>query len=83
MPFSHVTDREQYNVLEDVKKVQAPLILITGELDKAVLPEHVKMIFDKANEPKKFISIDGIGHDYRHNLSEIRTVNRKIVESLC
>ncbi len=82
VPFSHVTDREQYNVFEDVKKVHVPLILVTGTLDTLVLPEHVKMIFDKANEPKKFISIDGIGHDYRYSLYEIKTVNQKIVENL-
>lgn len=82
VPFSHVTDREQYNVFEDVKKVRAPLILVTGELDKAVLPEHVKMIFDLANEPKKFIEIPKIGHDYRHSLSEVTIVNEEIMNSL-
>ena len=82
VPFSHVTDREQYNVFEDVKKVHVPLILVTGELDKAVLPEHVRTIFDKANEPKKFILIEGIGHDYRHHLSQVNIVNEEIVKNL-
>ncbi|MDO8482794.1 MAG: alpha/beta fold hydrolase [bacterium] len=82
VPFSHVTDREQYNVFEDVKKVRVPLILITGELDKVVLPEYVKMIFYNANEPKKFISIHGIGHDYRHHLSQVKMVNEEIMKNL-
>src|SRR3989338_1671011 len=82
VPFSHVTDREQYNVFDDVKKVHVPLILITGEFDKVVLPEHVKMIFDMASEPKKFILIDGIGHDYRYHLSQVKIVNEEILKML-
>ncbi len=83
VPFSHVIDREQYNVLEDVKKIHVPLILVAGELDTIVAPEKVKQIFDQANEPKQFILMQGIGHDYRHNLSEIEKVNKEIIKALC
>jgi pimeloyl-ACP methyl ester carboxylesterase len=82
LPFSHAEDMIRYNVVEDVKRIKVPIILIAGELDNTVLPEYVKEIFDNANEPKKFIIIPGIGHDYRHNDSEIATVNEKILQQL-
>jgi len=82
VPFSHVLDRDRYDVVGDVKKVIVPIILIAGGLDDIVLPEDVKEIFDNANEPKKFLVIPGIGHDYRHNDSQVLLVNKKILEQL-
>lgn len=82
VPFSHVEDKDKYDVIGDVKKIKAPIVLIAGELDESVLPEDVKKIFDNANEPKKFITIVGIGHDYRHTDEEIKIVNEKIMENL-
>ena len=82
VPYSHVEDREQYDVVKDVKKIRASLILIAGELDDLVLPEEVKEIFDSANGPKKLIIIPGIGHDYRQNDEEIKIVNGNILEQL-
>jgi len=82
VPYSHVEDRDKYNVVEDVKQVKVPIILIAGELDELVLPEYVKEIFDEANEPKRMVIIEGIGHDYRHNLSEIKKINKTILNLL-
>ncbi len=82
VPFSHVLDREQYDVLHDVNKLHVPLILLAGELDTVVPPDNVRQIFDAANEPKQFILMPGIGHDYRHNLDEVQKVNKEIVNLL-
>ena len=82
VPFSHVLDRERYNVVEEAKNVGSPLIFIAGELDTVVLPQHVKEIFDMANEPKKFILLKKIGHDYRYNPDEIKIVNGEIIKCL-
>lgn len=82
VPFSRVLDRDKYNALEDVKKLHTSLILIAGELDEIVLPGDVKKIYENANEPKRFVNIPKIGHDYRHNEPEINLVNEKILEQL-
>ncbi|MDO8571625.1 MAG: hypothetical protein Q7R79_03015, partial [bacterium] len=82
LPFSHVLDRDQYDAVGDAAKLKAPIILLAGELDTSVLPEDVKAIFDNANEPKMFILLKGIGHDYRHNLREIEIVNKEILNAL-
>jgi alpha-beta hydrolase superfamily lysophospholipase len=82
VPYAHNIDRQQFDIFTDVRKIHAPLILVAGELDTAVPPEDVKRIFDTANEPKQYILMKGIGHDYRNNPSEIDIVNDKILEIL-
>ncbi len=85
VPYAYIIDRNNFNVVEEVKKVHVPIILMAGELDDIVPQEDVKRIFDQANEPKRFVLLNGIGHDYRRNPTEIDTVNemtRKNVGSI-
>jgi len=82
VPYSHAIDKDRYDVMKDVKKVKVPIIFITGELDDQCPPEHVRQIFDNANEPKQFVLIKGIGHDYRFNDDEIKLVNRNILNNM-
>jgi pimeloyl-ACP methyl ester carboxylesterase len=82
VPFKHVLDRDQYDAVGDMKKIKSPVILIAGELDDLVEPVDVKELFDNANEPKRFIIIPNIGHDYRLNDDEVKLVNERILEQL-
>lgn len=82
VPFSHAQDTKNYDVTVEVKNVKVPIIFVAGELDVVCFPKDVKEIFDNANNPKKFILIEKIGHDYRHNLEEINIVNNKILEAI-
>ncbi|MBI2147485.1 alpha/beta fold hydrolase [Candidatus Woesearchaeota archaeon] len=80
VPFSHVRDREKYDVMGAVKKIKVPIIVAAGELDEFCLPKHVKEIFDNANQPKQFVMMPCISHDYRHNESEVKFVNQEILK---
>jgi uncharacterized protein len=82
VPYSHVEDLVGFNVFEDIKKVYAPIIVVAGELDDVCLPENVKEIFDLANEPKKYILLKGIGHDYRNYPEQIESMNTKILKNI-
>jgi pimeloyl-ACP methyl ester carboxylesterase len=82
VPYAHAVDRLQYNVLNEINKFHGSLILVAGELDKTVLPEDINLVFDKANEPKKLITMRGIGHDYRHSDKEIKIVNKRMLGQL-
>ncbi len=75
VPFSHVLDRDQYDAVGDAKKIHAPIVFIAGELDDEVPPEKVKSIYDNANEPKQFIVVPSIGHNYRRDAEQIKIVN--------
>lgn len=82
VPYSYVEDMNQYDILKDVKKILVPVIFVAGELDEKVPPEDIKEIFDNANEPKRFVIIPGIGHNYHHNDRGMAIVIEKISEQL-
>ena len=82
VPFTHVLDMDKYDAVSDVKKIYAPIVFVAGTLDDVVPPEEVKEIFDNANEPRKFLVLENIGHDYRLNDAEVASVNVKIMEQL-
>lgn len=82
VPYANIEEDSRHDVLAAVKKVHVPIIFLTGDQDTIVLPADVKTIFEQANEPKKFIVMAGIGHDYRHNPDEIKKVNERILEEL-
>lgn len=82
VPYSHVEDRDKYDSAESVKNVHVPIVFIAGELDDIVEPEEVEDIYNNANEPKSFVIIPGIDHDYRLNDAEVEKVNAEIAEQL-
>ena len=82
VPYTHVEDRDRYDVIADIRNVRVPIILIAGEHDGLVRLEDVREIFDNANEPKTLTVIPGIGHDYRHRDDEVARVNEVVLEQL-
>lgn len=82
VPFSFVEDAMKYDSLKVVGQMKKPLLLMAGELDDLVTPDHVREIYEAASEPKKLVILKGIGHDYRLNDDEIPVVNQNIIEFL-
>ncbi|MDD5396624.1 MAG: alpha/beta fold hydrolase [Candidatus Moranbacteria bacterium] len=82
IPFSHILDLEKYDVIDDISKIKAPVVLIAGELDDVVSVEDVRKLYENANEPKSITIIPGIEHDYRRSEEEILIVNKAILEQL-
>lgn len=80
VPYSHYEDYCKHNLFEDIKKVHVPLTMVVGGSDKLVTIDDVKKIFDPANEPKKLILVEGVGHDYRESPDEIKKVNGAILK---
>ncbi len=81
VPYPDIRDLKQYNVLNEVEKLQIPLILIAGELDNIIPPEDVELIYTKAKEPKQYILLKGVHHEYRYNINEIKKINQAILTS--
>ncbi|MDO8621938.1 MAG: alpha/beta hydrolase [bacterium] len=82
VPYTHMEDRDRYNVAMDVRDVKVPIVLIAGEHDELVRPEDVRKIFDNANEPKSLTVVAGIGHDYRRRADDVTKVNEMVLEQL-
>lgn len=82
VPYSIVKDSYQYNVLNDIKNITASILLIAGEKDNTISLSNVKLIYDKANQPKKLIIMTDMGHSYRQYNEKIRLVNKEIIKYL-
>lgn len=82
VPWAHVVDRDQFDVINEVANVHVPIAMLAGGEDDTILPEEVKELYDNANEPKKYILVEGVDHDYRHDPEKIKKVNRAILKAL-
>ncbi len=82
VPFQHVLDRDQFDALGDMPNIHVPVYLFAGELDDLVPPEEVQELFDAANEPKKYLVLKGIDHDYRLNPLQVEEVNNRIIQTI-
>lgn len=74
LPVAYFIDREQYNTLEAVKQIHAPLLLIAGLNDEIVSRESVQKIFHAANEPKKFLEYPA-DHLYKYDPATLEQIN--------
>lgn len=76
VPFSFAQDADRYNVIKEVKKTKAAVILVAGELDETCTPDSIKKIHENAiGVGSDFVTIPGIDHDYRHNEAQVKLVN--------
>ncbi len=79
VPVTHLEDHGRYDVLDEVKKLKAPLVIVAGELDDTCTPQSIKEIFECANQPKRIAVLRGIGHNYRLSDRQIGVVGRKVL----
>ncbi|EKD43703.1 MAG: hypothetical protein ACD_72C00167G0001 [uncultured bacterium] len=82
VPYSFIEDALNYNVLKVIKQITKPILFIAGEKDETAPLHLVQQIYDQANQPKKFVVIKNIGHDYRLNPEEIKLVNQQVIKFL-
>jgi uncharacterized protein len=82
VPYSHVEDRARNDVPIEAERVHVPMLLLAGGTDDLVKPEFVKEIYTHANEPKTYLELPGMGHDYRYSESEVAMVNESVKQFL-
>ncbi|MFQ5684629.1 MAG: alpha/beta hydrolase [Candidatus Binatia bacterium] len=55
--------RTRYNLIEKIKKVTAPVLVLHGDQDDVVPFKQGRKIFEAAQEPKRFYTIHGAHHN--------------------
>lgn len=78
VPFSFVEDTVKYDVLNEVSKINIPILLMAGENDEPERIKSLELIYKQANEPKKFVLLEGFGHNYRDNKDKMEKVNEEV-----
>ncbi len=58
---------EKINPIDHVEKISPrPILIVHGENDETVPPDHAQMLYDKAKDPKDVAIISGGDHRLRH-----------------
>ena len=66
---------ENQNPIKMIGGVSAPVMVVVGSNDKVVPPELCRSLYEAANEPKKWLLIDGANHGYSdHRIPLINAV---------
>jgi pimeloyl-ACP methyl ester carboxylesterase len=64
IPISYVEDRQQYSVIDALKKIKQPLMILAGEADPSI--SIIEAIVSDLNI-RHFVKIAGMGHDFRQS----------------
>jgi uncharacterized protein len=71
------------NPVRLVSKIRAPLMVVAASKDTVTPPEACKMLFDSANEPKKWVLIEGADHGFsEHRILLINAIIERLRVSL-
>lgn len=77
VPYSFLTDVSQYSAMEEVKKIDKPIMLFIALNDSVVLPKWSEKIVKNANNPYVVRQPD-LGHDFRFSQKECNIVMKHI-----
>ena len=67
---------ERVNPIEDIKKMNAPLLIIHGQKDSLVPVANAKELFANAKGPKEFVVFPGIDHGEAHLKCKFKYENK-------
>lgn len=59
LPWSHIEDRMQYDLLPQASKLTMPFLTIVGEHDTSTPPDHVRILYDTVPGPKEMHIVQG------------------------
>lgn len=70
---------DKFNNIGKIKEIKAPVLIFHATLDEMIPFIHGQKLYQVANEPKKFVPIEGLGHNdwmgrvdlYNQNLQEL------------
>jgi len=71
------------NPVELAAKIKAPIMIIVGSKDTVTPPEACRRVYEAANEPKKWVLVEGADHGFsEHRIPLIRAVLDRLDETL-
>lgn len=66
--------RDRFDSLSKIKQINAPLLILHGNKDQVIDPEHGRRMFAAASEPKTAVFVPGAGHNDLYELDVGATV---------
>lgn len=80
LPLEYLDDARQHNALDVVDQIKTPILFILGKEDVNVLPEETRALYEKANQPKELMEVEGMDHYYKNFPDKLALVNKKVIE---
>lgn len=76
LKWSHMEDRMNYNLLDNVGNLKMPVIMIVGELDDPTPPKHQQILFKQLPGKKEMHIIKGALHSFYepHEQQELKRI---------
>ena len=66
--------KDKYLNINKIKDVNYPVFMVHGDMDSTIPIASAKRLFDKANEPKKFVEIKGGNHNDLYSFHAYKNV---------
>jgi fermentation-respiration switch protein FrsA (DUF1100 family) len=63
IPLFEYVPKSRFDSLRKIRDVHAPILIAHGTRDEVVPYEMGRQLFQAANEPKRFYTVDGAGHN--------------------
>ena len=82
-PWILIEPWDKYDSMARIKQIHAPVLIIHGTVDKIVPYAQGKALYEQANEPKQFISLENKGHGQLWDASFFMAVNTFIKKYDC
>ena len=73
--------KDSFKSTDHIERIEMPLLVLHGDLDQIIPIELGEKLFQKAREPKSFVTIPGAKHNNLH-LYSIDTIARDFIESI-
>ena len=54
---------DKFNNAREIRKVHVPVLIVHGRNDETVPFWHGERLFEKANQPRTFLPVEGVGHN--------------------
>ena len=84
LPWSHIEDRLNYDLLPEVSKLTMPVLMIVGEKDDPTPPVHQQILYDKLPGKKELHIIKGAQHSFYepHEQQELKQLIKDWAEEV-
>lgn len=81
-PYSFFEDASSYDGKSAVSNLEIPKLFLAAGLDVAIADQHVKHFFDAAAQPKDYLLLKGVEHNYWIDNKQLAEVNLAVLDFL-
>ena len=84
LPWAHMEDRLKYNLLDNVKNLTMPVLMIVGENDESTPVEHQRILFNRLSGKKEIHIINGAENTFmeKSHLERVKAIMINWVKAL-